>query len=112
MTMHTHVTYVVIQNGGNMKNKKIPDDYMKNLLNDPERLKKFMREVMGPPTKELIGKEKSEVMLILALLEPYNQSNNQHAWTDSYKVGNIKYDVTYWPDSGDPTIVEYLPEEN
>jgi hypothetical protein len=83
-------------------------EYMRELLKDPAGLKKFMRTVMGLPHRELEGEEYNHVKLMLALLDPYQQTNNQRSITD-YMLGNIKYCVIYWPDS-DPTIAEYLPE--
>ena len=77
-----------------------------------EEAQAFIRQVMGPPHTTLKDKEYEEVKLILALLIPYKQTNNQHCWTDYYKVGDIEYHVTSWPGNEPATIDEYLPEEN
>jgi len=71
----------------------------------------FLRQVMGPPYRELEGDEYNHVRLILALLEPFEQTNNQQSWTDYYKVGDIEYRVTTWPGGHPPTIAEFLPED-
>lgn len=70
-------------------------DFAEKLRNDPERLKAFMRSVMGPPKRTLEGKEKEQVLLLLELIEPFDNSNNQHSWTDFYRVSETVYHVTY-----------------
>jgi hypothetical protein len=95
--MHTNAYCAAKQNGGNMFKTK-------------EEARAFLRKVMGPPHRTLEGEEFNHVRLILALLEPYKQTNNQHTWTDYYKVGDIEYHVTNWPNGFEPTIDEYLPE--
>ena len=86
--------------------------FNEELRNDPVRLKAFMRAVMGPPRKTLEGKDKEKVMLLLAMTEPYEQTNNQHSWTDYYNIGGKEYHATYFPEDKDgPIIDEMLPEE-
>ena len=98
------------QNGGNMSKMKVAPP---RKFKTKEEAQAFIRSIMGPPHTELSGKEYDEVNLMLALLEPYKQTNNQRCWTDYYKIGNIEYHVTTWPGSSEPpTIAEYLPEEN
>ena len=70
----------------------------------------FIRSIMGPPHRDLEGDEYNHIQLILALLKPYKQTNNQHAWTDYYKIGEVEYHVTTWSGDEPPTIAEYLPE--
>lgn len=70
----------------------------------------FIRKISGPPHRDLKGEEFNHVMLMLKLIEPYKQTNNQHCWTDYYKIGNTEYHVTAWPNNEPPTIAEYLPE--
>jgi hypothetical protein len=84
---------------------------MDELLQDPVKLKAFMRKVMGPPHITLEGKDKEQVLLLLALIEPFDSSNNQHSWTDYYKIGETEYHVTTWPDSNEPTVDKMLPED-
>ena len=107
MTTAMNVCCVVIQNGGNMTDKS---KYMKALRKDPVKLKEFYRAVMGPPHTELTGAEYDQVSVMLALIEPFKSSNNQHCWTDYYKIGDIEYHVTSWPGQALPIIEEYLPE--
>lgn len=70
----------------------------------------FIRRMSGPPSRDLEGEEYEHIRLVLALIAPYKQTNNQHCWTDYYKVGEIEYHVTTWPGDEPPTIVEFLPE--
>lgn len=88
--------------------KKFTDD----LVKDPVRLKAFMRSVMGPPSKTLEGKEKEQALLLIALTDPYKQTNNQQSWTDYYLVGGVEYHVTTWPGSSDPTVDKMLEEDD
>lgn len=83
-------------------------EFGKKLRNDPVRLREFMRSVMGPPTKKLEGKEKEQVLLLLELIEPFEQTNNQHSWTDCYRIGNTVYWVTHIDDE---VIVDEILED-
>ena len=85
-------------------------EYSEELRKDPVRLKAFMRKVMGPPMKTLEGKEKEQAILLLALIEPFNATNNQHSYTEYYMVGETEYHVTSFP--GEDVIVDkMLPKE-
>jgi hypothetical protein len=71
--------------------------------------KAWLRQIMGPDTEELEGKEKDDILLLLTMIEPFNSSNNQHTSTDKYMIGETEYHVTYFEDE---TIVErVLPDE-
>ena len=89
--------------------KKVNDstgfqDWISNLT--PEETREFLRKVMGPPKKTLEGKERDHLLLLLNLIEPYSSSNNQHSWTDQYKIGLDEYHVTWF--SGEDVIVEKI----
>ena len=87
-------------------------NYHEELRKDPVRLKAFMRSVMGPPSRTLEGNDKEKVMLLLAMTEPYKETNNQHSWTAYYNIGGKEYHATYFPeDDNGPIIDEMLPEE-
>ena len=76
-----------------------------------EQARTWLRKIMGPPKRTLEGKEKNDIILLLALMEPFEQSNNQHSWTDCYRIGETVYQVTNFPD--DEVIVnEMLKEED
>lgn len=42
-------------------------------------------------TRTIEGEEREKIFTMLALLGPGEHSNNQHLWTESWTVGNIKY---------------------
>ena len=84
------------------------NDFISNM--NPQELKKFMRAVMGPPSKKLEGKEKEQVLLLLAMMEPYEESNNQHSWTECYMIGETDYHVTTFPGGG-VIVDQILPED-
>lgn len=69
----------------------------------------FIRQIMGPPRKTLEGKEKEQILLLLAMIDPFKETNNQHSWTEYYMIGETEYHVTNFPD--DEVIVEELLEE-
>lgn len=41
--------------------------------------------------RTLVGEEREQVLTMLRLKGPGEQSNNQHVWTESWTVGNITY---------------------
>jgi hypothetical protein len=94
-----------------MKNTKSSREFMEELRQDPVRLKKFMRSVMGPPHKTLEGKEKEQAMLLLALIKPYSTTNNQRSWTDYYMIGETEYHVTTFVDSSELIVDKMIPED-
>jgi hypothetical protein len=87
--------------------KQVMDD----LFRDPVKLKAFMRKVTGPPHITLEGKDKEQALLILALIEPFETTNNQHSWTDSYMIGKTEYRVTTFSDSNEPVVDKMLIED-
>lgn len=85
--------------------------HSEELCKDPVRLKEFIRSVIGPPRKTLEGKEKEQTMLLLALTDPFKETNNQHSWTDYYMIGDTEYHITYFPGSVDPIVDKVLKDE-
>lgn len=75
----------------------------------PEQARAFIRSVMGPPYKTLEGKEREQVLLLLAMVEPYKATNNQHSWTEYYMIGETEYHVTTF--SKDDVIVDKMLKE-
>lgn len=49
---------------------------------------------MGPPTRPIEGEEKEKLLLLLALAEPFKETNNQRSWTSYYMIGDKEYHVT------------------
>lgn len=77
----------------------------------PAQARAWIRKVMGPPKRTLEGKEREQVLLLLAMMEPYSSSNNQHSWTECYMMGEKDYHVTTFP--GEDVIVDLmLPEDD
>lgn len=77
----------------------------------PEEAKQFLRQIMGPPRRTLIGQEREHVMTMLALLEPFEESNNQNSWTSCYRIGDTEYQVTTFFDS-EEIVDQMLPEND
>lgn len=84
--------------------------YLEELRNDPARLKVFLRQIMGRPHRTLEGKEKNDIILLLALMEPFKQTNNQHSWTDYYMIGETEYHVTNFSD--DEVVIDEMLNED
>ena len=64
------------------------------LRNDPEKLREFMKSIGAVKKRRVIeGKEREQVLTMLRLLGPGEQTNNQHIWTESWRVGNIEYNI-------------------
>ena len=72
----------------------------------------FLRKIMGPPSREVKGLERDQVLTMLALMDSSESYNNQRYWTEVYVVGNVKYHVTSGVDWGeeDPLVEEYINE--
>lgn len=66
---------------------------------------------MGPPTREIEGKEKEHLLLLLSLTEPFKETNNQRSWTSYYTVGDKEYHVTYFGDEEEPCVEEIIQDE-
>lgn len=83
--------------------------YVDEMIKDPARLKVFLRQIMGRPHKTLEGKEKNDIILLLAMMEPFKATNNQHSFTEYYRIGDTEYHVTNFPDS--EVIVDQMLKE-
>jgi hypothetical protein len=60
-----------------------------------EEAEKLLREIMGPPRRELKGEEYKHTWLILKFIDPVESSNNQRTFTDVYEHAGKTYHVTY-----------------
>lgn len=85
--------------------------YSEELQKDPSRLKAFMRSVMGPPRRTLVGTERDNILLILSLKDPISESNNQHTWTSVYEHDGKEYHVTSFPGGAEDAVEEMLPDD-
>jgi len=85
-------------------------EFLDKLRQDPVKLKKFLRDVMGPERRVLTGDEYNHILLIMSLTEPERSSNNQRTWTDEYRIEGRRYDATFG--LGDtPEINEVLEDD-
>jgi hypothetical protein len=79
------------------------------MFNTKEEAQAFIRKVMGPPRKTLEYKEREQTLLLIAMIDPFKATNNQHSFTEYYMIGTTEYHVTTFPD-GDVIVDEMLPE--
>jgi len=70
----------------------------------------FIRKVMGPPRVTLEDKQKNDILLLIAMMEPFRATNNQHSFTEYYRIGDIEYHVTTFPD-GDIVVDKMLKDD-
>lgn len=75
----------------------------------PEQARDFIRKVMGPPKRQLLGKELEHVQFLMDMCEPVSTSNNQRTITNEYLIGGRRYDVTYGVE--DTPIVEVYEDD-
>ncbi len=60
----------------------------------PEEAGAFLKSLgLLKKRRILQGEELERVMTMLRLIGPGEQSNNQHVWTESWRVGNIEYNI-------------------
>jgi hypothetical protein len=55
--------------------------------------------IICPNERTVVGKEKTDIALLLKLVDPYKSTNNQRFWTDYYKLGSKEYKITHFDDS-------------
>lgn len=66
----------------------------KKLTKDPEASRRFLKGLGLLKKRRIIeGEEREQVLTMLRLLGPGEQSNNQHIWTESWRVGNVEYNI-------------------
>jgi hypothetical protein len=65
--------------------------------------------IIRPNERKLEGEEKRSMFLILSLLEPYKQTNNQRFITDYFKYGDKEYHVTFF-DADNFDVTEVSPQ--
>jgi hypothetical protein len=75
-----------------------------------EEAQAFLRRVLGPPHRTLAGKEKEQILLLIAIIDPYKATNNQHSYTEYYMIGETEYHVTTFP--GDDQVVDEMLNED
>jgi ribosomal protein L30/L7E len=64
----------------------------RDVTKDPETARRFLKGLgLLKKRRILEGEEREQVLTMLRLLGPGEDSNNQHVWTTSWRVGNIEY---------------------
>ena len=76
-------------------------DFVQKLTEDPVKIKEFLRRVMGPERRTLIGDEREHMLTVFKLIEPISSSNNQRSFTDVYEHAGKQYHVHYFYDDID-----------
>ena len=64
----------------------------------PDEARAFIRQIMGPPKRVLMGDEREHMLTVFRLLEPVKQTNNQRSFTDEYEHAGKTYYVHYFED--------------
>jgi hypothetical protein len=60
----------------------------------PEEARAFLKSLgLLKKRRILAGEELERVLTMIRLMGPGEQSNNQHVWTESWRVGNIEYNI-------------------
>lgn len=78
-------------------------------FDSPEDARVWLREILGPRTKVLDGREKEMTWTMLLLTEPVSSSNNQQTITDKYIVAGREF----WHTTGDGIdILEEVIEDD
>ena len=75
----------------------------------PEEARAFIRKIMGPPKRVLLGDERDHMLTVFSLLEPIRQSNNQRSFTDEFEHAGKTYYVHYF--ENEVEVEEVLPDE-
>lgn len=65
-----------------------------DVTKDPETARRFLKGLgLLKKRRTIDGEEREQVLTMLRLLGPGEYSNNQHVWTESWRVGNIEYNI-------------------
>ena len=66
-----------------------------DVTKDPETARRFLKGLGLLKKRRIITdpKEQEQILTMLRLLGPGESSNNQHIWTESWRVGNIEYNI-------------------
>lgn len=79
------------------------------MIKTKEEARVWLRKVLGPPTKTLEGLERDRILLLISLIEPFNATNNQHSFTEYYRIGDTEYHVTTFPN--EDAIIEQILDD-
>ena len=96
-----------------MESLKLMKKAHEELQNDPVRLKAFMKSIGAyDKHRRVEGEEYNQLVTMFKMMEPVEQANNQHTWTDTYHVAERVYNVTYFPKEDEPLIEEFIKYED
>jgi len=60
----------------------------------PEQAYAMLKKLGLTKKRRIIeGEEREQVLTMLRLLGPGEQTNNQRVWTESWRVGNVEYNI-------------------
>ena len=60
----------------------------------PEQARNLLQKLGVFKKRRLIyGEERERILTMLRLRGPGEQSNNQHVWTESWRVDNVEYNI-------------------
>lgn len=74
-----------------------------------EERRAWIRSIQGPEHRRVEGQERSELMLMFALMTPVSESNNQRFITEEYNIAGREYHVIYGMET-DPVVEEVLQD--
>lgn len=86
--------------------------HTEEICNDPVKAMKYIRELMGPDKREIVGEEADNIMLILLLIGPSKIYDSFHATTYEYfHAGKTYHVIRQFGVSNDVFFLEeVLPE--
>lgn len=75
----------------------------------PEQARAFLKSLgLLKKTRVIEGTEREKTLTMLRLM-PSESSNNQHLWTESWRVGNITYDLV--SGTGIDELIEVIEDD-
>lgn len=79
----------------------------------PDQMHKLMVSIGAFDVhRKIEGKEREQLIMLFNMMEPTEQSNNQHSWTDTYQIGDKIYHCHFFPGSEEAEIEEYIKYED
>lgn len=95
------------------KSLKLLKEAHDKLLKDPVRLKEFMKSIGALDVhRKIEGTEREHLITLFNMMEPVEQSNNQHSWTDTYHIGTRVYHCHFFPGADEAEIEEFIKYED
>lgn len=72
----------------------------------------FLRKVLGPPMRKITGKEYDQTMVLLALVGPYKETNNQRSMTEYYSLAGKEYRLHFFEGETELEVIEDDIQQN